>query len=399
MIHSLTCKNFYSFNGKVSVSFTVDENAPKNDSYIRAKSGKRLSLVETVIGPNASGKTNLLKVLPVLRWVIVDSWDANPAADMPIKTFLPNASEDTPAELSAVFEVGSTIYEYEIHLTAKKIVYERLGQTNKTTQRTTQKLLFKRSLKKKGEGYDYDLKGFAAPAGLGNLLNRQNASTLSIALRLEHKLSKKIAGFWQKIEHNMTESGWVGNHVLGGHANLQNAISFYHLNPRLKEKAEEVLARFDLGFDAFVIEQLNNQLIPHVAHNFGAQTLDLPMEYESSGTRHLFVILKSILLVLEGGGMAIIDEFDASLHPDMVSELVGLFTDAATNQNHAQLFMSTHSHRILAQLDKYQIVLTEKNESGVTDAWRLDEMQGVRADQNYYTKYMAGAYGAVPNLS
>jgi len=398
MIHSFACQNFYSFNDKVTIDFTVDENAPRNDSYVRTKSDKRLSLLETVIGPNASGKTNLLKVLPVLKWLITDSWDANPAADLPVKAFLPN-QPDVPTQLWVTFDVNSTIYEYEVHLTAKRIVYERLSQTTKTTQRTTQKLLFKRGLKTNGEGYDFDLKGFAAPAGLRGLISRQNASILSVALRLEHRLSMEIAAYWQKLEFNVLESGWIGDHILGGHTNLQNAISFYHLNPQIKEKAEEVLARFDLGFNAFMIEQLNNQLIPHIAHTFGKQTLDLPMEYESSGTKHLFVLLKSVLLVLANGGMAVIDEFDASLHPDMVSELVGLFTDAATNQNQAQLLFSTHSHRLLAQLDKYQIILTEKGESGETDAWRLDEMQGVRADQNYYTKYMAGAYGAIPNLS
>jgi hypothetical protein len=28
----------------------------------------------------------------------------------------------------------------------------------------------------------------------------------------------------------------------------------------------------------------------------------------------------------------------------------------------------------------------------------LDDVSGVRADDNYYTKYIAGAYGAVPKL-
>ncbi len=399
MIHSFAFKNYYSFNNKTRIDFTVDENAPKNDSYVRTESGVRLSLIETIIGPNASGKTNLLKVLPVLKWLIVDSWDANPIAVMPIKVFLPNTTNGDPTELSVVFDVGSNIFEYEIHLTAKQILYERLNKISRSSKRSTQKTLFKRSFNNTRQAYDYDLRGFAAPAGLGNLLNRQNASVLSIALRLEHKLSKEIASFWQKLEFNVVESGWIGDNILGNHANLQSAISFYSINPKLKEKAEEMLSRFDLGFDSFVIEQLNNQLIPHVAHNFGKQKLDLPMEYESSGTRHLFILLKSILLVLENGGLAIVDEFDASLHPDMVSELVGLFTDDSTNQNHAQLLMSTHSHRILSQLDKYQVILTEKNEQGETDAWRLDEMKGVRADQNYYTKYMAGAYGAVPNIS
>ncbi len=42
--------------------------------------------------------------------------------------------------------------------------------------------------------------------------------------------------------------------------------------------------------------------------------------------------------------------------------------------------------------------LVEKNENGETEAWRLDDMTGVRADDNYYTKYIAGAYGARPKV-
>ena len=62
------------------------------------------------------------------------------------------------------------------------------------------------------------------------------------------------------------------------------------------------------------------------------------------------------------------------------------------------MLFSTHSHLILSKLDKYQIILVEKNQNGVSESWRLDEMSGVRADDNYYSKYIAGAYGAVPRI-
>ena len=45
-------------------------------------------------------------------------------------------------------------------------------------------------------------------------------------------------------------------------------------------------------------------------------------------------------------------------------------------------------------MDKYQITLVEKDEHGVSDTWRLDDVNGVRHDDNYYTKYIAGAYNA-----
>jgi AAA15 family ATPase/GTPase len=74
MIHSLTAKNFYAIDEKVEISFLVDENAPKNNGYARTKAGYRVSLVEDIIGPNASGKTNILRIIPLMKWLIVDSW-------------------------------------------------------------------------------------------------------------------------------------------------------------------------------------------------------------------------------------------------------------------------------------------------------------------------------------
>ena len=43
-------------------------------------------------------------------------------------------------------------------------------------------------------------------------------------------------------------------------------------------------------------------------------------------------------------------------------------------------------------------MLVEKNENGISEAWRLDEMSNVRSDENYYTKYIVGTYGAVPKI-
>ena len=104
------------------------------------------------------------------------------------------------------------------------------------------------------------------------------------------------------------------------------------------------------------------------------------------------------MLVLSQGGIAILDEFDVNLHPEMVMALFNLFVQPETNPKNAQLLFSTHSHLVLSALDKYQIVLVEKNEKGFSESWRLDEMANVRADENYYTKYLAGAYGAVPKI-
>ena len=42
------------------------------------------------------------------------------------------------------------------------------------------------------------------------------------------------------------------------------------------------------------------------------------------------------------------------------------------------------------------MMLVQKNEECESAASRMDAVEGIRNDDNYYAKYMAGAYGAVP---
>ena len=214
MIHSFKCKNFYSFKDEATVDFIVDKNAPNNNSYAVSKSGTRVSLIEAVIGPNASGKTNLLKPLPILKWLIVDSWNLNPTAGLPVKSFIAQTSKTTPTELSVVFDIDNITYEYEVKLTEIQILYERLTKRSKSKQRVTQKTLLLREFDEKTNNYKVDFKGFGAPAGFSKLL-RNNATAISTALRLNHPLSSRIAEYWQNVDSNVSELGHIGDQMFG----------------------------------------------------------------------------------------------------------------------------------------------------------------------------------------
>ena len=82
----------------------------------------------------------------------------------------------------------------------------------------------------------------------------------------------------------------------------------------------------------------------------------------------------------------------------MIPALLDLFISKKTNPNNAQLIFSCHSIELMKKLDKYQVLLVEKDEYGYSHVIRLDEIKGVRSDDNIYAKYDAGAYGAVPNI-
>lgn len=403
MIHFFSCKNFYSFPKKTTVSFVVNENAPDNNGYLTTPSGVRLSKAEIVIGPNASGKTNLLKIVPFLKWIILDSFNINPSAPIPIQPFMFSDLKNKPSELSVEFEINGNIYLYEFVLNSNRIISENLKVKNKTKKRVTYKVLFSRNWEGVSEKYNFEGKNFDLPKGFENLL-RSNASVIGSASRLNHKKSQEIAKYWQQVETNVIEAGWIGDHLLlNATQQLPEVFNFYSENESLKKEAEKLLSRFDLGLAGFEIEKQKQEngflLNIKATHLLNGQKHYLPVQYESSGTKQLFVLLKTILQVLTKGGVAILDEFDVNLHPEMVLLLFELFIQPETNPKNAQILFSTHSHLVLSKLDKYQIVLTEKNEDGSSESWRLDEMSGVRADDNYYSKYIAGAYGAIPKIN
>jgi len=402
MIHSFSCKNFYSFKDENILNFVVNNKAPKNNSYTNSSLGNRISKVETVIGANASGKTNLLKVLPFLKWLIVDSFNMSPDAHILVQPFLFGDSKKQPTELSVVFEINNKVYTYYFLMNKERILKEELKLTSFGKKKQTTKKLFSRSWSDKNNSYCLSKDNFKLPKGFKKFL-RTNSSIIASASRFNHIESQEIMKYWKNIETNVIEAGWVGDCLLPNSLNqLIDAFNFFNDNDDLKKEAEKLLHRFDLGLDGFEIkkEKKENGFLLQVkaTHLFEGEKQYLPMYYESSGTKQSLVLLKNILSALKNGSIAILDEFECNLHPEMIVALYDLFIQKETNPNNAQLLMSTHSHMILNKLDKYQIVFVEKNKDSISETWRLSEVVGSRTDDNYYNKYISGTYGAVPKI-
>ena len=138
-------------------------------------------------------------------------------------------------------------------------------------------------------------------------------------------------------------------------------------------------------------------LLPFGVHKVGDESFELMIYEESNGTQSAYSLLGLILPVLKNGGVAIIDELDNDLHPLLLPAIFDLFRSSHHNPHNAQLIFSCHTPEVFNLLNKHQIYLVEKYEQA-SEAWRLDEMEGVRNDDNLYAKYMAGAFDAIPNL-
>lgn len=62
MIKQFSATNYYSINGTTSIDFIVDDKSSTGIGYHKTQSDN-VSLIEAIIGPNASGKTTSLRAL------------------------------------------------------------------------------------------------------------------------------------------------------------------------------------------------------------------------------------------------------------------------------------------------------------------------------------------------
>lgn len=401
MIHKLAFSNFYSFADKNEVSFVVPEHA-KTKWYTTTESGTRLTKVLGTLGANASGKTNVLRVGAFLSWFIEYSFVRNtPEDSIPVHNFSFTKRKKKGVSFEADFELNGVLYSYLLQVSSEQVLHECLKAKEANNLRFL--TLFNREWDEKKKKYDFVFKNYKAPKDLEKVV-RKNASVISAGAQIEHKLSEELRQYWAKVASNVSMLG--KRHFSDGQA-FQSA-EFFHLNPKLKEKAEQLLCRFDLGLSGIEIKKQKafderkkeeeEIFVPFGIHTVGGEDYPLVMFEESGGTKSLFVVLQKVLSVLDKGGVAILDEFDSDLHPDMIPELVNLFASKVHNPHNAQLLFSTHHPQILNELEKYQVLLVEKDEkTAKSEVWRLDEQEG-RPDVNYYKKYISGAYGAIPNI-
>lgn len=410
MILNYTVKNFYSIGEDgVTVNFTVDGNAPKTNLFVdHGDIAGRLSLIESVIGPNASGKTKVLQGIAFLKYLIGYSYHNDPKEDI---LFEPHAAcNGKPSEIASKFTVKDRVFEYSFILDDKKIIKEELKEYSKTKERTTSKTLVSREWNRATKSYKLTDKvlGISSTSEL-----RRNASMVSSVMQRENPsdLAKIISDYWcdDVFEYNL----WVQGNKEDSSRAFDNLVkrSLHRLsennNNPVSRKVKETLTKYDIGFSDFFrhetelpVPGANKRIAYGIKHIFMNDDFNTLIEQESSGTKRMIVILDCIMqaLSVKNGGIAVIDEIDAFLHPDIVEAFVELFMSPETNPNKAQLLFSTHNHRLLNSFDSRQIILVEKNEHGKTESWRLDEVEGVKSTDNYYTRYIAGAYGARPNI-
>ena len=158
------------------------------------------------------------------------------------------------------------------------------------------------------------------------------------------------------------------------------------------------------------LEELNDNELEQVAryllfHHRGAAKECPPfsVEEESDGTIAWLSIAVPALDALRYGGILLIDEIDASLHPHLLDLLLNAFADPSLNTKHAQLMFTSHESYVLSklsdvELEPEQIWFTDKNYEGATELTCLADFPK-HPDANVAKRYLTGRYGGTPRLS
>ncbi len=399
MILRYSAENFYSLRAKVTVDFTIGQQALGRSGMLVSEAGQNVNSVLGVFGANASGKTNVLKPLGFLAWFILESAIRKPGAKILYEPFAFTEGEPELTKLELEFEFRGNLYRYELDLLGALVAREALYR-----KKTRFSYLFERELNVDTGEYDFKAQDMGAVASVPQ---RSNASWISSALLQEHEVALELRPFFESIHGNLGPDGRLPTHDAEV-ANVFEATGFYKDSPESLSKVSDLLSEFDLGLSRVWIhtgQVMGNDgkeeevSFPLAIHEIGGKEFSRVLMQESRGTQALFVLLRYLLPVLGSGGIAYIDEFESGLHPHMVRRIIELFFNPATNPNQAQLIATFHTDFLLRDtLHKYQIYFAEKGEDLVTDVYRLDAIKGVRNIDNIYDKYHAGAYGGIPCL-
>ena len=152
-------------------------------------------------------------------------------------------------------------------------------------------------------------------------------------------------------------------------------------------------------------EESQNVKIDAIHRMVDGGTASIPLQEESDGTLKMFALYPVLQDTLDNGGVLIVDELNARLHPLLVRSFLITFLNPEINQKHAQLVFTTHDSWQLSNnlLRRDEIWFTEKDNSGVSALYSLadfvdEEGIKIRKDESYEKNYLLGKYGAIPAL-
>lgn len=422
MLLEFSVANFLSFRDKTTLNLLATSIKEHRDTNIISTERNDLLKGAVLYGANASGKSNFIRAMSTMSRLILFSFEKSSTEELGITPFLLSTeTEKAPSFFEVIFLIDTIRYRYGFEVDDTVVHTEWLYEAVKQSE----KPLFVREK----DGIEVMEKSFPEGKNLEEK-TRDNALFLTVIDQFNGKTAKKIMQWFSNF---MTISGLR-------HEGYK-AVTFGLLEEgNTRGLLMDFYKKLDLGFDDIEIdkrlfdpkelpgdmpESLMKQLVTDLQDSFridiktihkkydaknkvaGKVTFDMRSQ-ESSGTNKLFNISGPVFDVLNDGGVLVIDELDASLHPLLTLAITKLFNSTEFNVKNAQLIFATHDTNLLnyGNYRRDQIYFVEKNKYGASEMYSLveykEEGKTIRKDRSFEKDYIEGRYGAIPlvdNLS
>ncbi|MFI3226583.1 MAG: ATP-binding protein [Clostridia bacterium] len=426
MLIEFKFSNFRSFKDETILSMNAMGISDFKESLL--KHGSTILLPATAIyGKNGAGKSNVIRAFWLAVQFIKNSQRTqHEKAHVPVTPFaLDDCSKSKPTEFEFTYVSDGIKYIYGFSADKEKIISEHLyhspkGQKSKVFSRKGQNFEFPENPEKR-------MKQLISTAVAENQLFFSVACTMNYKpcinamkwFREKIMFSRDFIDIpKQLIEYSNNQDMLKSIISYAKQADVGiSDMSFEFSNKEISPKVElevpdeikNALSSFldALSASANVSEMAINaheikakSFHTGVASNGELETYELDLADESDGTRKLMALAPAIEIVLNEGGVFLIDEIEKEMHPMLVNFIVAKFQSKLTNKSKAQLIFTTHDAGLMNMqiIRKDQIYFTDKDhKTGASELYNLMEFSPA-TNSNIRKNYLLGKYGAIPNI-
>lgn len=394
MILKIEFENFFSIRDQVRIDF----RAANINTMLARELGHNVidwngvPVLKSVglFGPNASGKSNILKAINFCCRMILDSHLNNEGAVFNYEPFKFDGWQDKSSKFLIDFVCDNVEYEYSFELAKNKIISESLyhypvGRRAKVFVRYADgKYSF-------GTGVINKPMDVVLNTSDKNLfLSRASSMNREIAQKLyRYFMNQFLLGLVNVNEMMVLDSFNTYKKV------ILKALEICDTDiTDIEARKEQVPAPVAIPGQGELTFQLIDVLKFKTFHRYKKDVMfDLDLE-ESNGTRKLFQILIRLLDVVKNRKGIMMDEFDMGLH----TRLADFILDLIHASEGSQLLFSSHNTNLIdvKRLRRDQIVFVNKTEDGATEVYSLYDFKDFRENMDAEKGYIQGRFDAVP---
>lgn len=410
MLIEFSVSNFCSFNKLQTLSFratALDSPCKEVDdrNIVDGEPGRLLKILG-IYGPNAGGKSNLLKALSFYKEMISVSVAVEGISKLGINPFRHAvASSENPSFFQGIFDLFGRKLRYGFTLNySGKIEQEWLfgpAEKNETWY-------FKRN----GENVLINKEWFVEGLNLPEDNLRDDALFLTFCSSYNGGLSKEIRNYFNRevsIDGKLSRrpariipgsgSNSTSSMLINGHHEVVltwlREVGLNYSDIQLRRRESELRDILSSSFEVW----LSKNIYDESGKVVGKTEMNLRQD-ESEGTQKFFNYIGKLYRKFQEGGLYVCDEIDSNFHPSLLQKIIQLFQNPTINVAGAQLLFTSHDTNLMNPeiMRRDQFYFVEKDLQEASRLYSLADLKGIRNNADFARQYLAGVYGALPVL-